>query len=516
MKGTQLLSVVFSLIMFTGVTAGSAAFAESDDVIDSYEDCVEAGYPIMESFPEQCKTDDGKVFVNSDNDRHGLDDRLEKFCEMTDEEKRQLFADHPRLEQFAERLLNYCELSEDEREDAIDKFIAEHFPGEHDFDLDDLLDRYCELTDEEKRQLLEDHPRLAEFSDRLTNYCEMSEDEQDAIDELIEEHGDKIRAELRDYSKDYHMDYKKDMREHLEKYCEMSDEDKRAFVAEHDKAEDYVEKMNRYCSLDEDDRMNFIEEHRDEYKAHMKDKMTDKKHMDYNRLCTMTSSDRAAEIDDSEKLNRISEWCEMTPEERKEYKMKHHDGMDRPHDFDRMSDMAKDHMSDVAKTKLSDKSDRLKAMIMDKRDISDERHEEIRMKYEEKHGDLDERKSELKMKFENHMRTMKIEISDERKSSIHDRVAEMKAFKAELRERSSELTDKEKQQLREEFIEKAKDMQLAWISPRTQMTAGVDATEVECREGFSLVMKASNGVAMCLKADSALKMIDRGIVVPAN
>jgi len=30
------------------------------------------------------------------------------------------------------------------------------------------------------------------------------------------------------------------------------------------------------------------------------------------------------------------------------------------------------------------------------------------------------------------------------------------------------------------------------------------------------VMKTSNGVAMCLKAESALKMIDRGIVVPTN
>ena len=514
MKSTQLLSVVFSLIMFTGVTAGSVAFADSDDAIDSFEDCVEAGYPIMESFPEQCRTDDGTVFVNDDKNRHGLDDRLEKFCEMTDEEKRQLFADHPRLEQFSERLLNYCELSEDERDNAIDKFIAEHFPREHDFDLDDLLDRYCEMTDEEKRQLLADHPRLAEFSDRLANYCEMSEEEQDVIDELIEEHGDKIRSELRDYSKDYVMDYKKDMREHLTNYCEMSDEDRKAFVAEHDKAEDHVEKMNTYCSLDEDGRMNFIEEHKGEYKAHMKDKMTDKKHMDYDRLCEMTESDLAAKIDDSEKLDRISDWCEMTPEEREDYKREHHDN--KMHDFDGMSDKAKHHMSDVAKAKLSENSERLKAMIMDKRDISDERHDEIRMKYEEKHGDLDERKSELKMKFENHMRTMKIEMSDERKSSIHDRVTEMKAFKADLRERSSELTNEEKQQLREEFIEKAKDMQLAWISPRTQMTAGVDATEVECREGFSLVMKASNGVAMCLTADSALKMIDRGIVVPAN
>jgi len=114
------------------------------------------------------------------------------------------------------------------------------------------------------------------------------------------------------------------------------------------------------------------------------------------------------------------------------------------------------------------------------------------------------------------MRTIKVNMSDERKSMIHDRIAEMKAFKTDLRERSSDMTDEEKQEFRADFIERAKDMQLAWISPRTQMHAGVDATEIECREGFSHVLKASNGVAMCLKADSALKMIDRGIAVPAN
>ena len=523
MESRQLLSVVFSLIMFTGVTAGSAAFAESDDlddiiedycemtiqeradvvsnyeldeyvdklaiicemedederedslediidaidfesrdiedesddIIEDFEDCVEAGYPVMESFPEQCMTDDNQIYTNTedddDDDRHEIDD---------------------------------------------DRYETD------DYDLDDLLDRYCEMTDDEQRQLLAEHPRLAPFTERLANYCNLSEDEQDAIDELIEEHGDKIRHQLKEYADEYHMNLDKDMREKLTQYCEMSDVDKKAFVAENDKVEDHVDKMNRYCELDEDDRDDFIEEHRDEYIAHMKDKMMNKKHhMDYDELCTLSELDLKAEIDDSEKLDRISDWCEMTPEEREDYKKEHHD--------------AKDDKKHEMKMELSDKSDRIKAMIMGKHDISDERREEIKMKYVEKHGDLtDERKSELKMKFEDHMKTMNHNISDERKSDIHDRLAEMKAFKAELRERSSELTDEEKQQFREEFIDKAKDLQLAWISPRIQMTAGIDAAEVECREGFSLVMKASNGVAMCLKADTALKMIDRGIVVP--
>jgi len=33
--------------------------------IDSFEDCVAAGNPVMESYPRQCKTSDGKHFVES-------------------------------------------------------------------------------------------------------------------------------------------------------------------------------------------------------------------------------------------------------------------------------------------------------------------------------------------------------------------------------------------------------------------------------------------------------------------
>lgn len=31
--------------------------------IDSFEECVAAGYPILETYPEQCKTPDGKSFT---------------------------------------------------------------------------------------------------------------------------------------------------------------------------------------------------------------------------------------------------------------------------------------------------------------------------------------------------------------------------------------------------------------------------------------------------------------------
>ena len=401
------------------------------------------------------------------------------------------------LHNFEDRLTIYCNLSEEERDEAIEEFVEKHFPEakNHDrYDLDDMLERYCDMTDVEKKDFLSMNEIAEEHVTKMNEYCELNEEEREAF---IEEHED-----------EYEMHHKKDMREKLEEYCKLSDEDKKLFLAEHDKSNDHSEKMNMYCTLDEESKLKFIEEHKEEYKNHMKEKMTekvkDKNHMDYERLCSLSESERALEIDDSEKLERLSTWCDMTPQEREDYKKEHHDKYN------------KEKMHEK-KMKMSEISPRLKEMIMDKYDISDERLAEIKMKYQEIHGDLtDAKKSELHMKFQEHMSSKSSEMSDEHKSAIHDRVAEMKAFKAELREKSSTMTDEEKQQLREEFIEKAKDVQLAWIAPRAQINAGIDATDIECREGFSLVMKESNGVPICLKADTALKMIERGFAVPAN
>jgi hypothetical protein len=431
MKSRQLLSVVFSLIMFTGVTAGSAAFAESDDVIDSFDDCVEAGYPVMESYPEKCMTDDGTVFVNDkDDDNYSYDDDKD-------------------------------------------------YVKDYDDDLEDKLDKWCKMTYEEKQKVIKENDKSKDKVADMNRYCTLDETERDAY---IDKH-----------ERDYKM-HDKDMRHMMDSYCDMSDTDKRALIEEHDKPEDHVEQMNKYCSLDETDRMAFIEEHKDEYKDHMTDKMSDKMDMMTDKMHDKMSCECHEGEDGTMNCPMMDEntdmQCSMMD---KKHMMKGHDKM-----------------------MYSDQSHRLKAMIMTKYDVSDERTDEIKMKYREKHGEMtDKHKSDLKENYKKHMSSVKSNMSDERRTMIHDRIAEMKAFKADLRANSADMTDKQKQELREEFIEKAKDMQLAWISPRTQMTAGVDAAEVECREGFSLVFKESNGVAMCLKADTALKMIDRGVVVPS-
>jgi hypothetical protein len=349
-------------------------------------------------------------------------------------------------------------------------------------------DRICSLSESDRAAEIIDAEKL----ERISKWCDMTPEERE------------------DYKKEHHdkegKDHDKNMRDMLMRYCEMADEDKRAFLAEHDKAEDHAEKMNTYCSLDEDARMEFIEEHKDEYKKHHDDSKNDKSHMNYDRICSLSESDRAAEIIDAEKLERISKWCDMTPEEREDYKKEHHD---------EAKDLKK-HKKSLEKMKEKmEKSPRLKSLIMEKHGDEDREHE-IKMKFESKHGDGEKIKSEVKIKFKNHMAEMKIKMSDERRSAILDRVSEMREFKMEMRENTTDLTDEEKQELRAQFVEKAQEIRLAWISPHNQMNAGIDAAEIECREGFSLVLKESNGVPMCLKSNTALKMIERGIVVPAN
>jgi hypothetical protein len=437
MKSKQLLSIVFSLIMFTGVTTGNAVFAQSDEA--SISDSIEIEVTSVDTTEDE--TNDETEDKREEHDSHKS--KLDSFCEMSDEQKRDFVAEHEKSEEHLALMNEYCELDEDGK-------IA-----------------------------------------------------------FLEEHKD-----------DYKMNHE-NMRVMADKYCEMSDEEKRDLISKYDKAEEHVVKMNEYCDLDEESKDAFIAD----FKEKMKDKMSDYKdehkmqvdgmkdaHKDikdhkaeYARFCKMTAEELESSIDDSERLIKVTEWCGMTPEEREDYKKEHRDVA---------MDFKDSHMDSLSTMKEKiDKSPRLQAMIMNKHGM--DRTDEVREKFESKHDDGDKIKSEIKMKFKNHMAAMKVNMSDERKSVILDRVAEMKSFKMEMRDNTSDLTDEDKQELRAEFIEKAKELQLAWISPRTQMTAGVDAAEIECREGFSLVMKESNGVPMCLKADTALVMIERGIAVPA-
>jgi hypothetical protein len=54
-----ILSVILALIVVFGLTKKYIPIKKEISVISSFQECKDAGYPIMESYPEQCATPDG-------------------------------------------------------------------------------------------------------------------------------------------------------------------------------------------------------------------------------------------------------------------------------------------------------------------------------------------------------------------------------------------------------------------------------------------------------------------------
>lgn len=58
-----------AVVLFALMAIGGAAYLaitspkKTEILVDSFEACAKAGYPVMESYPEQCKTPDGKTYV---------------------------------------------------------------------------------------------------------------------------------------------------------------------------------------------------------------------------------------------------------------------------------------------------------------------------------------------------------------------------------------------------------------------------------------------------------------------
>lgn len=68
MEGVKTSTLVFGLILLVFVAAALFAIVQQNGrqenlLVTSFEECAAAGHPVMESFPEQCKTPDGRTFV---------------------------------------------------------------------------------------------------------------------------------------------------------------------------------------------------------------------------------------------------------------------------------------------------------------------------------------------------------------------------------------------------------------------------------------------------------------------
>ncbi len=67
MQNTTQNKIVIASVLLVILSIGAILYFYKNDnnTISSFEECKRAGYPILESYPEQCKTLDGKTFINN-------------------------------------------------------------------------------------------------------------------------------------------------------------------------------------------------------------------------------------------------------------------------------------------------------------------------------------------------------------------------------------------------------------------------------------------------------------------
>jgi len=209
---------------------------------------------------------------------------------------------------------------------------------------------------------------------------------------------------------------------------------------------------------------------------------------------------------------RLAEYCNMSEQEREEYRMTH-------------QDMIEDFKEDMGqmRDKMTYSSPDMKMKMRDY-DMSDERRDAIHEKFRMMNSDMsdmqrDEMRDQIKSKYMEYFKSkMKMKhdaMSDLQRDQILQRHSEMKDYKADLRLKYKDMSEDERVQFQAEFRDNVSDKRFAWISPHKQMLAGIGVDEIECREGLNLVLKNSNGKAMCVKSATAERLIERGIVVPA-
>lgn len=57
------VTIVIAVVALTLVLVFFVLDDQQNQAINSFDECVAAGYPVLESYPEQCKTPDGKSFT---------------------------------------------------------------------------------------------------------------------------------------------------------------------------------------------------------------------------------------------------------------------------------------------------------------------------------------------------------------------------------------------------------------------------------------------------------------------
>jgi len=61
----SIIILVTAVVLVTIAVTIAAVALRNDEQTKSFTECVDAGYPISQSFPETCSVPDGKTFTNN-------------------------------------------------------------------------------------------------------------------------------------------------------------------------------------------------------------------------------------------------------------------------------------------------------------------------------------------------------------------------------------------------------------------------------------------------------------------
>jgi FKBP-type peptidyl-prolyl cis-trans isomerase len=73
MKNKYLIHVAVAILVLGGLALYYQLNKQAVAKISSFEECKNAGYPVMESYPEQCRTPDGRNFINAQQANMNID-----------------------------------------------------------------------------------------------------------------------------------------------------------------------------------------------------------------------------------------------------------------------------------------------------------------------------------------------------------------------------------------------------------------------------------------------------------
>ncbi len=86
-KNIIIISVAVVVLLVAYFVFALSSKKDTVPVISNFEECVVAGNPIMETYPEQCVTEDGRVFVRKidDSETSQIDDSIVLPFDPTEE-----------------------------------------------------------------------------------------------------------------------------------------------------------------------------------------------------------------------------------------------------------------------------------------------------------------------------------------------------------------------------------------------------------------------------------------------